>query len=66
MSVPCSSDQSPTAKVSSVRVENRERQRRAELERAMIFHAAAWRILWVHALRRCRRVSGPKVRPSGV
>jgi hypothetical protein len=49
MSEPCPSDQSPTAKVSSVRVENGERQRRAEMERAVIFHAAAWRILWVHA-----------------
>jgi hypothetical protein len=49
MSEPCSSDQSPTAKVSSVPVENGERQRRAEMERVMIFHAAASRILWVHA-----------------
>jgi hypothetical protein len=41
-------DESPTARVNSIRVETGERQRRAEVERAMVFRAAASRILWVH------------------
>jgi hypothetical protein len=41
-------DESPTAKANSIRLENGERQRRAEMERAMVFRAAASRILWVH------------------
>jgi hypothetical protein len=41
-------DESQMARVNSIRVETGECQRRADMERAMVFRAAASRILWVH------------------